>query len=389
MIDLNNTEIAFKHRSDRELRNAKFIFTIAKNDTLSRIGIFFLELAHRAKLPVKRIIRKLLFNHFCGGENINECTNKIEFLSKRNVNTILQYATEGKNTRTQFDDSRDKSLETLNSIKEIPEITFIVVKMSGISSHKLLKKITSDKKLSETELAQRNRAENRLRDICVQAKKNNVSILIDAEESWIQGAIDHFASTLMQELNTNKAWIYNTFQLYRTDRLNYLKQSHKQATENNFILGCKLVRGAYMDTERERALLFNYKSPIHLTKKECDDDFNSSIDYCLENTDSIATCLGTHNEQSSEYLTQIIAKNNIDKSSSRVVISQLLGMSDHITFNMARQGYNVAKFIPYGPVEEVIPYLIRRAKENKSVLNESNRELEIIIKEIERRKRNN
>ena len=303
--NFNNTKVAFDSKTENELRKALFLFKLAGNKTLVKIGTTILDMASSFNLPIKGIIKSTIFNHFCGGENIKECKIVIEKLGKRNVKTILQYATEGKETQTQFDDAAKKSIETIEAVTNIDDVKFSVVKISGIASHDILEKVTHQQTLNETEQAQYQRAVNRLNTICEAAIKANIALLVDAEETWIQACIDDMVMDAMRKYNKEKTIVYNTYQLYRTDRLAYLKSSFETAKTEGFFLGCKPVRGAYMEMERERANKFGYISPIQKNKEATDNDYNAALAFCIENIDKIGLCAGTHNEESSIYLSEL------------------------------------------------------------------------------------
>ena len=362
-----NTEIGFKSKSNKKLKKSKTLFKLLSNPMLVRIGKILLQVSNKLKIPTNSIIKNLFFDQFCGGENINECEKCIQELKSYNIGSILDYSVEGNVNNIQ--ETKSEIIQTIQAAKENENITFCVFKMSGLI---LL-----------------NKQENNIKpiiEICNKAKESNVSILIDAEESWIQNEIDKLTEILMSRYNTKKTIVFHTIQLYRKDKLKYLKNIHKQAKEKNYKIGIKLVRGAYMEKERSKALKDGYKSPIHETKKECDHDFNNALKYCIENINDIEIFAGTHNENSCIQLTQLMKKYNLQENDSRIHFSQLLGMSDHISFNLAKKGYNVSKYVPFGPIKEMIPYLIRRAEENSSVKGQTSRELNLIAQELKRRK---
>ena len=372
-----NTEISFQSKTDRDLKKSIKLFKLLKRNSLVKIGKILLNIAIFLKIPINSIIKKLFFKQFCGGENIDECQNLIDELSRYNIKTTLDYCIEGKNN----DELKIKSFnEILNSIEESKEninIPFCVFKMSGV--------ITLINESYVTDLWCKKNTE-KIKTLFYKAAKYNTPILIDAEESWIQNGIDKITEILMKEFNKNEVIIYNTIQLYRKDRLHYIKKIHLQAKKENYKLGLKLVRGAYMEKERRFAKTNKTISPIHETKEDCDRDFNNALKYCVQNINDISIFVGTHNEESCIYLTKLMEENNIRKNDDRIYFSQLLGMSDHISYNLARSGYNVSKYVPFGPIKEMIPYLIRRAEENSSVKGQTSRELKLIQKEINRRK---
>ncbi|MDA9726879.1 proline dehydrogenase family protein [Bacteroidota bacterium] len=372
-----NTEISFQSKTDRDLKKSIKLFKLLKRNYLVKIGKFLLNIAIFLKIPINSIIKKLFFKQFCGGENIDECHNLIDELSKYNIKTTLDYCIEGKNNDELKIKSFNEILNTIEESKENINIPFCVFKMSGV--------ITLINESYVTDLWCKKNTE-KIKTLFFKAAKYNTPILIDAEESWIQNGIDKITEILMKEFNKNEVIIYNTIQLYRKDRLHYIKKLHLQAKKENYKLGFKLVRGAYMEKERKFAKINKAISPIHETKEDCDRDFNNALKYCVQNINDISIFVGTHNEESCIYLTKLMEENNIRKNDDRIYFSQLLGMSDHISYNLARYGYNVSKYVPFGPIKEMIPYLIRRAEENSSVKGQTSRELKLIQKEINRRK---
>jgi len=372
-----NTEISFQSKTDRDLKKSIKLFKLLKRNYLVKIGKFLLNIAIFLKIPINSIIKKIFFKQFCGGENIDECHNLIDELSKYNIKTTLDYCIEGKNNDELKIKSFNEILNTIEESKENINIPFCVFKMSGV--------ITLINESYVTDLWCKKNTE-KIKTLFFKAAKYNTPILIDAEESWIQNGIDKITEILMKEFNKNEVIIYNTIQLYRKDRLHYIKKLHLQAKKENYKLGFKLVRGAYMEKERKFAKINKAISPIHETKEDCDRDFNNALKYCVQNINDISIFVGTHNEESCIYLTKLMEENNIRKNDDRIYFSQLLGMSDHISYNLARYGYNVSKYVPFGPIKEMIPYLIRRAEENSSVKGQTSRELKLIQKEINRRK---
>ena len=372
-----NTEISFQSKTDRDLKKSIKLFKLLKRNSLVKIGKVLLNIAIFLKIPINSIIKKLFFKQFCGGENIDECHNLIDELSIYNIKTTLDYCIEGKNNDELKIKSFNEILNTIEESKENINIPFCVFKMSGV--------ITLINESYVTDLWCKKNTE-KIKTLFYKAAKYNTPILIDAEESWIQNGIDKITEILMKEFNKNEVIIYNTIQLYRKDRLHYIKKLHLQAKKENYKLGLKLVRGAYMEKERKFAKINKTISPIHETKEDCDRDFNNALKYCVQNINDISIFVGTHNEESCIYLTKLMEENNIRKNDDRIYFSQLLGMSDHISYNLARDGYNVSKYVPFGPIKEMIPYLIRRAEENSSVKGQTSRELKLIQKEINRRK---
>ena len=338
------------------------------------------------RIPIGWAIKGNIFKQFCGGETIHECRRATQGLSKFNIGTILDYSVEGKENESDFENTKAETILTIEAAAKDPSIPFCVFKVTGIARFALLEKVNAKTALSEQETLEWQRVRNRVEMICAHAAQVGVPIFIDAEDSWIQDAIDDLANEMMDTFNKQKAIVYNTIQLYRHDRLAFLKSSHQLASTGNYFLGVKLVRGAYMEKERTRAQSMGYTDPIQPDKTSCDRDFDLAVAFCLDNIDRISLCAGTHNEQSSMMLATAMDQRAINRNDKRVFFAQLFGMSDHLSFNLANAGYNVAKYLPYGPIREVIPYLIRRAQENTSVKGQTGRELALIQREMKRRK---
>lgn len=383
MVSFDNTQIAFISKSDSDLNKSYWLFKLIGNPMLVKYGGGLAPLG--LKLGFKGLIKNTIFKQFVGGENIADCNRTIEQLGKYNIGTILDYSVEGKESETDFDNCCKETIETIHRAKNDKNIPFSVFKVTGLARFALLEKVTAKQTLTSEESAEYERVRERVRRICEEAYTNNQPLFIDAEESWIQQAIDDLANENMARYNKNAAIVYNTFQLYRKDRLAYLKTSLEMGKTNGYHVGAKLVRGAYMEKERARAAEMNYPSPIQDTKANSDKDYDLAVEFCVENIDRMGLCAGTHNEKSSLLLVDLMKKKNIAANDKRIFFSQLLGMSDHISYNLSQNGYNVAKYVPYGPVKEVLPYLIRRAQENTSVKGQTGRELSLIIKEKERR----
>ncbi len=386
MVSFDNTENAFRAKSNGELNRSYWLFKLISNPTLVNLGATLGPLA--LKIGFKGLIKNTIFKQFVGGENINDCGHAIEQLGKYNIGTILDYSVEGKESEKDFDHCLEETLDTINKARNDKNIPFCVFKVTGLARFALLEKVSASKVLSAEEQAEWDRVKNRVGKICGTAAENKQPIFIDAEESWIQPAIDDLANTNMALCNKNAVIVYNTYQLYRHDRLAYLEKSIAEARTKGYHLGAKLVRGAYMEKERKRAQDMAYPSPIQQSKEKTDKDYDKALELCIKNMDLIAICAGTHNENSSLHLVRLMADKNIVPSDTRFYFSQLLGMSDHISYNLSTAGYNVAKYVPYGPVKEVLPYLIRRAQENTSVKGQTGRELSLIIKEKARRSAN-
>jgi proline dehydrogenase len=383
MISFENTENAFKAKTNSELRRSYWLFKLIGNPLLVKLGAGFGPLGLR--LGFKGLIKNTIFKQFVGGENINDCSETTTQLGKYHIGTILDYSVEGKESEQDFDNCLNETLDTIHKAKDDKNIPFCVFKVTGLARFALLEKVSAKKDLTVPEKKEWERVEHRVNKICALAYESNQKLFIDAEESWIQQAIDDLANQNMALYNKSKAIVYNTFQLYRHDRLTFLKESIQQGKANGYHIGAKLVRGAYMEKERKRAEEMNYPSPIQPNKEACDKDYNEALKICIDNINVMGLCAGTHNEQSSLYLVELMKQKNISPSDERVYFSQLLGMSDHISYNLSLNNYNVAKYVPYGPVSEVMPYLIRRAQENTSVKGQTGRELNLILKEKARR----
>lgn len=386
-LKFDNTEIAFKSKTTNDLRSAKLLFNMMSSNAMVSFGRWFTNVAFSIHLPVKGIIKKTIFKQFCGGESINECEKTIEELNKYGIGTILDYSIEGKEGDDDLDYTVIEIIATIKKAGSTMAIPFSVFKPTGIAQFSILEKANEGiSNLNEKELESYNKIVERFDTICKAAYELDVPLFIDAEDSWIQNTIDRLCENMMVKYNTEKVVIYNTLQFYRWDRLEYLKCLHRKAKKNGSKIGVKLVRGAYMEKERERASTMGYIDPIQKTKENTDVDYDLGLKYCVENLDHISICAGTHNEDSSQFLAELMRKNGVDKTDKRIYFAQLLGMSDHISFNLSSERYNVAKYVPYGPVNEVLPYLIRRAEENTSVAGQTNRELSLIQREIRRRR---
>lgn len=381
-----DTATAFALKSDSELERAYFLFKMIANEPLVRIGTAMTNFALKAHLPVEGLIRATVFDHFCGGVNEDDCMALVDTMYGKGVSAVLDYSVEGKKEEAQFDFSLKKAMETLTFVKEKDAIPFAVFKPTSFGRIDLYEKMGNRETLSVEEAAEWQRILDRYDAICQKAHEMNVGLLIDAEESWMQDAADDLILDMMRKYNKEKAIIFNTMQTYRWDRLDYVKKIHAIATDENFKIGIKVVRGAYMEKENDRAEERGYPTPICASKQATDDNFNTVTKYMVEALDTFSVFAGTHNEQSTYGLMELMKTNNISTTDSRIWFGQLYGMSDHISFNLAHQGYNVAKYLPYGPVKDVMPYLIRRAEENTSVAGQTNRELELLKKERKRRK---
>ena len=380
----DNTRDAFSLKSDSELCRARFLFNIINNRFLVKFGAYIANLTLKLKLPLKPIIKATVFNHFCGGENEKECELTIQNMFKYNVYSVLDFSTEDFNNESDFELCYEKKISLIEYSKSKKEIPFTVFKPTCIGKASIFEKISSDLKLNENEIESWLRIKKRFHGICEKAKENNVKILIDAEEFYVQKAIDELALEMMKKFNKKKVTVYNTIQMYRSDRMEYLKKLIFDYPE--VLFGFKLVRGAYMEKERKRALKYNYTSPICKDKLTTDKNFDTAIDFIFKNLNRISFICGSHNELSTLKILNLMSYHNIDHNDNRVWFGQLFGMSDNISFNLAKRSYNVFKILPFGPVKNLIPYLIRRAQENSSVKGQSGRELNLIQKEIKRRK---
>ncbi|WP_417237964.1 proline dehydrogenase family protein [Bizionia sp.] len=382
----DNTEIAFQLKSNRELNRAHFLFNMISNETLVKVGTTLTHFALKAHLPVEGIIRATVFDHFCGGVNEEDCLPVIDDMFTKGVSSVLDYSVEGKETEAHFDGAMEKTLKIIRFSDDRKAMPIAVFKPSGFGRFALYQKISEGKSLTETEQAEWGRVVARYDAVCKLGKEKDVEILIDAEESWIQDAVDHLVTNMMRKYNKDVTIVYNTLQMYRHDRMDFLKSQHELAKKEGFYLGYKIVRGAYMEKEHERALEYDYPTPICESKLATDENFNASAQYILDNISDISIFVGTHNELSSYMVMQLMKEKGIAINDNRVWFGQLFGMSDNISFNLANNGYNVAKYVPFGPVKDVMPYLIRRAEENTSVAGQTGRELMLIKKEKERRK---
>lgn len=391
-ISFENTENAFAYKSDSDLKNAKFLFNSMGYQWIVDAGVLLTPFAMKLGLPVKDMIRKTIFRQFVGGETLEETANVGDVLAKYGVDVILDYGVEGKEGEENFDHATEEFIKVIEYAATKPNIPFVSVKVTGLARFKLLQRLHEAPRLrsgihdNEAEEEEWERVKDRLYHICSEAAEKNVGVLVDAEESWIQDPVDRLTIEMMEEFNKEKAVVYNTIQLYRHDRLDFLKLSYRIARQKNFILGVKLVRGAYMEKERARASAKNCPSPIQNNKQSTDKDYNAAVAFCIENLENIACVVATHNEESSLLAADLMEKKGLPLDHPHLHFSQLYGMSDHITFNLAKAGFSVSKYLPFGPIKDVIPYLMRRAEENSSVSGQTGRELALIKKELKRRK---
>jgi proline dehydrogenase len=386
-VSFEDTSIAFSSKSNLQLKKIYLIFASMNQNWLVKLGTFFIKLFLFLHFPIKKLIKITVFEQFCGGENLQECNKTIENLEKSHIGTILDYSVEGEDNEKSFDKTAKEILLTIEKANQNLAIPFAVFKITGIGSAELLEKVQNEETLSEEEKASFLRVKERMNSLCQQAAEMNVRIFVDAEESWIQDTIDVLTYEMMEKYNHEKCVVYNTFQMYRKEMLLNLRNATEQARKSNYFLGIKLVRGAYMEKERQRAHEDNYCEPVHETKADTDRDFNLAMEYAVENREIISICVGTHNEYSCKYLVDLMTQYQIEAKDPHFYFAQLLGMSDNISFNLSKAGYNVAKYVPYGPVDAVMPYLFRRADENTSVAGQASREFTLIKREIVRRKR--
>jgi len=401
-ISFDNTENAFAYKSDRELKKADFLFSSMGHPWLVKLGTKLTPWAIRSGLPVNGMIRKTIFSQFVGGETLDETATVAKKLGQYHVQVILDYGVEGgHNGEKGFDESCEEFIRVIDYAATQPNIPFMSIKMTGLARMGLLEKLDHSvdqhagslmkryfkavEELTDTEKEEWQRVQERMRKICKRATEKNVGVLIDAEETWIQDPVDVITILMMEQFNKQKAIVYNTLQLYRHDRLAFLKDSLEAAQQRNFILGAKLVRGAYMEKERKRAADLGYPSPIQPTKEDTDRDYNAAIDLCINNIDRIAVMVASHNDYSNLYTSELLLQKGLPQDHPHVHFSQLFGMSDNITFNLAKAGCSVSKYLPFGPIKDVIPYLMRRAEENSSMSGQTGRELGLIKKERKRR----
>jgi proline dehydrogenase len=382
----NNTEVAFSLKSDTELDRAYFLFKMISNESLVRIGTSITNFALKAHLPVEGLIRATVFDHFCGGVNELDCLSVVDKMYTKGVSSVLDYSVEGKEEEAQFDLALHMTLKTIEFAKERQAIPFAVFKPTGLGRLDLYTKVGEKQTLSAGEQSEWNKVKNRFELVCKTAHDKDVALLIDAEESWMQDAADDLVEEMMRKYNKEKVIVFSTLQMYRWDRLDYLKQLHEKAKTDGFYIGMKLVRGAYMEKEHKRAQENGYQTPICSSKQATDDNYNAAVEYMMQHIDKMAIFAGTHNEESSYKLMKMQASSGITKNDPRIWFGQLYGMSDNISYNLAVNGYNVAKYLPFGPVRDVMPYLIRRAQENTSVAGQTSRELNLLKSERVRRK---
>jgi proline dehydrogenase len=384
-LSFDNTAIAFEAKTDGALKKADFLFSSMGKPWLVKLGGALTPLAFKLHLPVKGLIKSTIFSQFCGGESLEEAERTAEALGKYHVGVVLDYGVEAMEGEENYDKALSEFIRAIEYAAGKPSIPFIAIKVTGFARFSLLEKLHAGSPLSAAEAEEYTRVKGRILAIATAAAKHNIGLLIDAEESWIQQPVDDLADDLMARFNKENVIIYNTFQLYRHDRLIYLQKSFDKAQQNGYLLGAKLVRGAYMEKERKRAQEMGYPSPIQPDKASTDLDYDAAVRFCMERLDRLGVFIGTHNEDSSMLAASLMDKQKLPHQHPHVNFSQLLGMSDNITFNLAHAGYHVSKYLPYGPVKDVMPYLLRRAQENTSIAGQVGRELGLIRRELKRR----
>jgi proline dehydrogenase len=391
-ISFENTQNAFAYKSTKALKRAKLLFGFMGYPTLVQMGTRLVPTLLKAGLPIKGIIKNTIFKQFVGGETLAETIPVAQMLAEHNVDVILDYGVEGKEGEESFDHATQVFIDVINHAASQKNIPFISIKVTGLASHELLQTLHEAPRLrsgihdNEMEQAAWDRVRERMYAICEAAAEKNVGVLVDAEESWIQDPIDRLTMEMMAVFNTQKAVVFNTIQLYRHDRLHFLRISHQIAEAQGFILGLKLVRGAYMEKERAVALEKNRQSPIQISKEATDTDYDEAVRFCMDHIHSTAVIIASHNEQSNLLGAKLLDEMMLPHNHPHVHFSQLYGMSDTITFNLAKEGFNVSKYLPFGPIQDVIPYLMRRAQENTSVSGQTGRELLQLKRELARRK---
>jgi len=385
-ILFENTEIAFKIKSDSDLRKAYYLFKLIGSNTLVNVGGFFTNVALKIHFPIGWAVRPTIYNHFVGGETIEKCIPLVRKMEEHNMKAILDYSVEGGENEDVIEATLAETIRTFENAGKDKNIPFGVFKPTAFAPGEILAKCSSDEELTEEEKKEADKFIDRIDRLSAAAQKNNIPLMIDAEDYAYQKFIDEVILKMMKKYNKEKAVVFNTLQMYRTDRLDFLKDLHQKSIEHNFFIGIKFVRGAYMEKERELAQKGGYPDPIHPNKAETDKFYNLALKYSVENIDKISIFNATHNEESSQYLVDLMEEHNIPKDDFRCYFSQLYGMSDNISYNLSEAGYNVAKYTPYGPIKHVVPYLLRRTQENTSVEGQTSRELNLLIKERARRK---
>ncbi|UXP31187.1 proline dehydrogenase family protein [Reichenbachiella agarivorans] len=388
-VHFDDTEVAFNDKSDFDLKRMYFLFFTMNNPLIAKLGIWLTELALKIHLPIKFLVKKTIFAQFCGGESLKDSIKTVEKLGDSYIHTILDYSVEGESKEKVFDQNKVEIIQSLKLAQTTSNIPTGVMKLTGFVAFDLLVKKQARKEFTKEEQVRWDAFIQRVEEICQYAVDSEKYLFIDAEESWIQEPIDEIVNDLMKKHNKRTVYIFNTYQLYKKSSLDSLKAIHQKAKDEGFKVGAKLVRGAYMEKERERAREKDYPDPIQVDKAATDQAYDEALAYCVSHIKTISVCAGTHNEKSSQYLTQLMEERQIRKDDPRVFFAQLYGMSDNISYTLADLRYNVAKYVPYGPVKKVLPYLMRRAQENTSIAGQSSREFLLVKHEMKRRKRNN
>ncbi len=384
-LDFGNTAIAFQNLSTSRLRQSYRLFKLFQKSWLVKLAPFVADFTLKTGIPIGQLFSRSVFRHFCGGETINDCVRRIDELKRFGIGTILDFATERLVREEDFDATVAENVRNIEFASHHPEIPFCVFKPTGVMRFELLEKISAKKSLSEAEKAEFERGKARFAKVCATAEHHKVRLFVDAEESWIQDAIDTLVEDMMLKHNRSMPIVFNTVQMYRTDRLSYVESIIAKAKAHSCFVGFKIVRGAYMEKERTRAERLGYPSPIYPDKDATDEAYNAALKFCAENWQHVSICAGTHNEYSTRLLTQIIVEKNLSRQDPRASFAQLFGMSDHLTFNLAHHNFNVAKYMPYGRLKNLLPYLARRAQENSAIQGQTARELLLIEKELKRR----
>ena len=387
-MNFENTEHAYKLKSNRELFRALYLFKLISNQRLVAFLTKGAILAIKFKLPISFLFKYTVFKQFCSGISEKDSIDEVVRLASYNVKSYMHYASESQKSEVGMDESLTKILDTLKFSSGKSALEFTVFKATSLGPIDLFEKVSAGIGLNYEEKNIWRRVLKRIEVCCKTARSLNVKIFIDAEESWIQSAIDDIAESMMAKFNTKKAYVFTTIQMYRIDRLAYLKKIIDKAEEKKNLIGVKLVRGAYMEKENIRAKNLGISSPICKNKKETDLNFDKALELIIDKVHICNLFIGSHNEESIIKATKLMNKYKYKNNHPFIWFSQLYGMADHISFNLALEGYQVVKYVPFGPVKEVIPYLIRRAEENTSVSGQTPRELNLIKKEIRRRKIN-
>ncbi|HEY4650656.1 MAG TPA: proline dehydrogenase family protein [Pontibacter sp.] len=382
----DDLQVAFSTRSNGELKLAYQLYKVMGNPALVKLGGAATNLALKLHLPVKGLIKKTVYQLFCGGETADEAQKVIQKLAAAHVHTVLDYAAEAQENEAGFDKVCDEILRNIRLAKTTKAFSYISIKLTGIGHKDLFLKLHSKKPLTPEEQGTYARTEARLDAVCSAAAEAGITLYIDAEESWMQDPMDELAEKMMRRYNKDRAVVFNTLQMYRTDRVAYLKACLDRFKAETIVAGIKIVRGAYLEKEQERVLKYGYACPVFTQKEDTDKSFNQAIDISLENIHRLELCAATHNEYSTTYLTQRVQQGDLQEYQHRIHFSQLYGMSDNLTFNLAAAGYNASKYLPYGDVATAVPYLIRRAEENTSIAGQMGRELQLLEQEIRRRK---